>query len=182
MVFALFGWLIKKIFVDFYQSYHYNLWYKEIRIMEFLKININPKNKKTTDCAVRAVAQACNTAYDKAAKELFDAWMETGYEMTEPRVIAKVLAHYGFIQMGKPKHANNKTYSVKELCDELGKGHIILAQVAGHYTVLKGDKLLDLWDCSEKSVYRYFIKPAKSPRELTPLGKVLEDKKKRRVL
>lgn len=150
--------------------------------MEFLKININPKNKKTTDCAVRAVAQACNTPYDKAAKELFDAWMETGYEMTEPRVIAKVLAHYGFIQMGKPKHANNKTYSVKELCDELGKGHIILAQVAGHYTVLKGDKLLDLWDCSTCCVYRYFIKKATSSRELVPLGKVLEDKKKRRIL
>ena len=150
--------------------------------MEFLKININPKNKKTTDCAVRAVAQACNIAYNEAAKELFDLWLETGYEMTEPRTMTKVLEKHGFVTKGKPKHENNKTYSVKELGDEFGKGNIILAQVAGHYTVLKNNKLLDLWDCSTCCVYRYFIKKATSSRELVPLGKVLEDKKKRRIL
>lgn len=150
--------------------------------MEFLKININPKNKKTTDCAVRAVAQACNIDYNEAAKELFDLWLETGYEMTEPRTMTQVLEKHGFITKGKPKHENNKTYNVKELGDEFGKGNIILAQVAGHYTVLKNNKLLDLWDCSACCVYRYFIKKATSSSELVPLGKVLEDKKKRRIL
>ena len=74
--------------------------------MEFLKININPKNKKTTDCAVRAVAQACNIAYNEAAKELFDLWLETGYEMTEPRTMTQVLEKHGFVTKGKPKHEN----------------------------------------------------------------------------
>ena len=138
--------------------------------MRFLETNVNPRKKKTGDCAVRAVCQACNIPYRQAAEELFGEWMSTGWEMTCPKTIAKVLADHGFERFGKPKHADNTTYSVGQLCEKYGKGNIIVAQVANHWTVTKGDKLIDSWDCSMKSVYGYFIKKAQSESELEVYG------------
>ena len=145
--------------------------------MRFLEVNVNPWKKKTGDCATRAVCQACNIPYKQAAKELFDEWMSTGEEMTFPKTIAKVLIDHGFERFGKPKHANNTTYSVEQLCAKYGKGNIIVAQVANHWTVIKDDKLIDLWDCSMKSVYGYFIKKAQTESELAVYGGEIKSSK-----
>ena len=128
--------------------------------MRFLLVNVNPHNKKTGDCAVRAVTQACNIKYEQAAKELFDEWMSTGIEMTDPKVFQAVLERHGFKKFGKPFHCDGTTYSVEELAKKYGKGSILVIQVANHWTVVKEDKLIDLWDCSGKSVYGYYVKKA----------------------
>lgn len=130
--------------------------------MRFLKVNVNPHNKKTGDCATRAVCQACNIPYEDAAKELFDEWMATGIEMTHPKVFEAVLSRHGFEKHGKPFKSDGKTFSVEELVDHVNQGYkepkILVVQVANHWTVVKGDKLIDLWDCSMKSVYGYYEK------------------------
>lgn len=138
--------------------------------MRYLQVNVNPHKKKTTDCATRAICQACNIPYEQAAKELFDEWMHTGYEMTEPRVFQAVLERHGFIKFGKPKHSDNTTYSVEQLGAKFGANSILVVQVANHWTVIKDDKLIDLWDCSGKSVYGYYIKQNVSQDELKVYG------------
>lgn len=145
--------------------------------MRFLNVNVNPWNKKTGDCATRAVCQACNIPYKQAAKELFDVWMETGEEMTLPKTIAIVLQKHGFEKFGKPKHSDNTTYSVEQLGKKYGKDHIIVVQVANHWTTIKDDKLIDLWDCSMKSVYGYYIRKATSPEELKVYGGEIKESK-----
>lgn len=145
--------------------------------MRFLKVNVNPKKKKTGDCAVRAIVQACNIPYRQAAQELFDEWMDTGIEMTHPDVFKAVLERHGFKKFGKPKHSDNTTYSVEQIGAKFGKNHILVIQVANHWTVVKDDKLIDLWDCSMKSVYGYFVKEASSEEELKVYGgEILESK------
>lgn len=138
--------------------------------MRFLEVNVNPWKKKTGDCATRAVCQACNIPYEQAARELFEEWMRTGEEMTFPKTIASVLERHLFVKFGKPKHSDNTTYSVEQLGKKYGKDHIIVAQVANHWTVIKDDKLIDLWDCSGKSVYGYYLKKAENPEELKVYG------------
>lgn len=144
--------------------------------MRFLKVNVNHHNKKTSDCAVRAAAQACNIPYQQAAKELFDRWMDTGEEMTSPKVFEYVLSNHGFQKFGKPFHSDRTTYSVEQLCRKYGKGNILVVQVAGHWTVCKDDKLIDLWDCSKKSVYGYYLKKATEDELKVYGGKILESK------
>lgn len=145
--------------------------------MNYLEVNVNPHKKKTGDCAVRAVCQACNIPYEQAAKELFDEWMKTGVEMTYPQTFQTILERHGFVKFGKPKHADNTTYSVEQLGAKYGKGHILVVQVANHWTVIKGDNLIDLWDCSMKSVYGYFIKKADTEDELRVYGGLIKTKK-----
>ena len=134
-------------------------------MIQFLKVNVNPKKRKTGDCAVRAVCQACNIPYEQAAKELFDEWMRTGYDMTSPRVFAQVLANHGFVKHGKPKKPDGKTYSVGDLIEEIGEDSILVIQVASHWTVSKACRIIDLWCPVNKSVYGYFAKKA-APREM----------------
>lgn len=145
--------------------------------MRFLEVNVNPWKKKTGDCATRAVCQACNIPYKQAAKELFDAWMETGDEMTLPKSVAVVLLAHGFERFGKPKHSDNSTYSVKEIGKKYGKGSIVVVQVANHWTTIKDDKLIDLWDCSKKSVYGYYVKKALDETELKVYGGEIKSSK-----
>ena len=45
----------------------------------FEKRNINPKNRKTPDCVVRALAIATGKAYADVYRELFDVSLERGY-------------------------------------------------------------------------------------------------------
>lgn len=143
--------------------------------MRFYLVNVNPKNKKTGDCAVRAVCQATNLPYKDVAKELFDEWMKAGYEMTDHRVVRKVLERHGFVEYGKPKKDNGKTYCVGEINQLIGDDAIALVQVANHYTVVKGENLIDLWDCSAKSVYRYFVRKPTSRKELEVYGGVIKE-------
>ena len=126
--------------------------------MKFEEYNANPKRKKTGDCAVRAICVACKIPYEQAAKELFDEWMRTGYEMTDYKVVKAVMLRHGFVAHGKPFKCDGTTYKVHELVDAIGRGHRLLIQVANHYTTSESDRLLDSWDCSFKSVYRYFSK------------------------
>lgn len=144
--------------------------------MRFLKVNVNPYGRKTSDCAVRAVCQACGIPYQQAAKELFDRWMDTGEEMTSPKVFEHVLTSHGFRKFGKPFHSDGTTYSVAQLCRKFGKGHALVIQVAGHWTVCKGDRLIDLWDCSRKSVYGYYSKAVPEDGLKVYGGPVLDSK------
>lgn len=147
-------------------------------MIQFLQFNVNPHHKKTGDCATRAVCQACNIPYAEAAKELFDEWMRTGYDLTEPRIFARVLPRHGFTKFGKPKKPDGTTYKVGDLIKEFGKDSILVIQVANHWTVSKGDTLIDLWNCLNKSVYGYYAKKVESEDEL----RILDSGKPVRIL
>ena len=56
-----------------------------------------------------------------------------------------------------PKHKDNSRYTVKEFIDELAKpkGTYIIS-IANHLTLVINKKLVDIWDCSRKSVGNYW--------------------------
>lgn len=124
----------------------------------FAKHNANFKNRKTCDCVIRAIAEASSIPYKDAAKRLFDEWMSTGYDMTSNKVVDKVLSDLGFVKKGKPFKENGKTYCAIEMDKLIGQTDAAVVQVASHLTCVKGQYLIDLWDCGVKSVYGYWIK------------------------
>ena len=59
-------------------------------MLKLKEVNVNHKNKKTTDCVVRAIAMATNKDYKEVAKELFEVYLKTGYAMNDRKCYEKL--------------------------------------------------------------------------------------------
>ena len=145
--------------------------------MRFVKANVNPKRKKTGDCVIRAIVQASCLPYEQVAKMMFDAYMETGYSFDSRECAEIILTKLGFEKRKKPFKPNGKTYCVGEAYQFIKPDEIAVLNVAHHFSCVKGDKLIDLWDCSKKSVYGYYVRQATSPEELQVYGAKIEQTK-----
>lgn len=113
--------------------------------------NRHPKGIKTGDCVVRAISTAFDKDYMETRRELNQKkreWSFTSYKDTEfiykylenrPRYIFKAVK-------GEPRI---KGTDFAQLHPE---GTFIL-KMAGHMSVCKDGVILDIWDCTYRSVY-----------------------------
>ena len=126
----------------------------------YKEYNANFKNKKTTDCVVRAISVALNKSWEDTFKELSAYTLETGYMWNDNGACGfkKFLKLKGYDKQKMPRRKDNTRYTVKEFIEELAnKNSIYIISVAGHLTVVKNLTLIDIWDCSNKSVGNYWI-------------------------
>ena len=126
----------------------------------YKEYNANFKNKKTTDCVVRAISVALNKSWEDTFKELSAYTLETGYMWNDSGACGfkKFLKLKGYDKQKMPRRKDNTRYTVKEFIEELAnKNSIYIISVAGHLTVVKNLTLIDIWDCSDKSVGNYWI-------------------------
>lgn len=117
----------------------------------FKEFNAHPKGIKTTDCVVRAISTALNKDYMECRRELNQKkreWNFTSYKDTEflykyfegkPRLILKAIK-------GQPR-IKGSDFTVLH-----PKGTFIL-KMSGHVAVCKDGIILDIWDCTYRSVY-----------------------------
>lgn len=126
--------------------------------MKFYKYNENPKGKKTGDCVVRAIAYATN----KIWLETFDGLAKIAREncdmMSCKGTYEKYLLQQGFIKQKMPKKADGKRYTIKEFFDKYKFNKPVIVSVASHLTCVDDNDLVDIWDCSFKSICNYYIK------------------------
>ena len=117
----------------------------------FQEFNAHPKGIKTTDCVVRAISKATNIEYMECRRKLNQLkrdWGFTSYKDTKflykylegyPRLIFKAVR-------GEPR-LKGSDFTVLH-----PKGTFIL-KMAGHVTVCIDGEILDIWDCTYRSVY-----------------------------
>jgi len=117
----------------------------------FQEFNAHPKGIKTTDCVVRAISKATNIEYMECRRKLNQLkrdWGFTGYKDTKflykyfegyPRLIFKAVK-------GEPRLKGS------DFTELHPKGTFIL-KMAGHVTVCVDGVILDIWDCTYRSVY-----------------------------
>ena len=126
----------------------------------YKEYNANFKNKKTTDCVVRAISVALNKSWEDTFKELSEYTLKTGYMWNDNGACGfkKFLKLKGYEKQKMPRREDNTRYTVKEFIEELAnKNSTYIISVAGHLTVVKDLTLIDIWDCSYKSVGNYWI-------------------------
>ena len=123
---------------------------KETKIM-FKEFNAHPKEIKTSDCVVRAIATATNKDYLECRRELNQQKRELGftsykdtkflykYLEKQPRLIFKAIK-------GEPRIKGS------DFTELHPKGTYIL-KMAGHVSACIDGVILDTWDCSYRSVY-----------------------------
>lgn len=130
-------------------------------MINYKNLNLNPKGRKTCDCATRALALILDISWQDALKLQFDKSMETFYGLASKETIEAILKDHGYIKMKQPKRLNGKKFKVKELDEIIPKEDLksgVFVTVARHSTVIKNGYINDIWNCSNKTVSNYFIK------------------------
>lgn len=127
-------------------------------MIKFELKNVNPKNKKTTDCVIRALTTATGKTYYQIFEELYQLSVKTGYFMNEKRLEDKFLEQNGFIKMKQPKKADGTKYTIGEIDKLISSAEIVVVRCAKHLTAVKNHTLIDIWDCRRKTINNYYIK------------------------
>ena len=127
-------------------------------MVKYLNKNVNPRNRKTTDCVIRALTVATGEDYYKVLKDLYELQVATGYDMAEKRSIDRYLEQNGWTKHKQPKKPNGKKYLVGEINQLINDGDPAVVSLAGHLTAVKDDHLVDVWDCRYKTIGNYYTK------------------------
>ena len=104
---------------------------------KFVNKNNNPKNRKTSDCTIRAFMEITDLSIEQIIQELTTIYLKTGWFINDPKCYEKWLNAKGYIKHKQLKHYNNKKYTASEFCDYLTHcTHLktpVLAHVGGHH-------------------------------------------------
>lgn len=126
--------------------------------MEFIKYNNNPKNKKTGDCVIRAIATAINSSWEYVYIKLAELGIRKGLIINDPNNWQKYLEILGYEKQKMPRRSDRTRYTLEEFATEIAEENkIYIVRLAGHLTVIKNKNLIDTWNCSYKSVGNYWI-------------------------
>lgn len=134
-------------------------------MFEFKEVNLNPKNKKTGDCVIRAIANAEQKEWDIVYMRLCSIGLRLCELPNCKRTYEKYLEQNQWYKHKQPRKENGKKYTIEEWCQILWDRErygSVLFTMANHMTVVKihkdGCVLEDLWDCSYKTVSNYWTR------------------------
>ena len=125
--------------------------------MAYKEYNINPKNKKTGDCAIRAVAAVTGLGWDRAYEDLCKSGFKLKTAPNDVEAIEDFLLSIGF-KIGKIRVIKGqKRITVKEFTEQNPNICAVL-RVANHFTCCAYGNYLGIWDCGNHVVYKYWYK------------------------
>lgn len=126
--------------------------------MAYIEYNVNPKHRKVGDCAIRAIAIATGLGWDDAYKLLANTGFNLKCAMSDTEAINEALISYGFIAGKIEVQKGSKRPTVSEFATLHPNWYSVL-RVANHITACGHGNYVDIWDCGDKSVYKYWYKP-----------------------
>jgi hypothetical protein len=139
-------------------------------MINFEKVNVNPKGRKTGDCSTRALANVLNISWEEALEFQCEEALKCYYDPTSKQVIEKVLERFGYVKMKQPikwgseddwGEIKKHKYTVGEMDEILTPEQMregVLVTVANHHTCIKDGVVQDTWDCRRKSVGNYYVR------------------------
>lgn len=122
--------------------------------------NVNPKNKITTDCVYRAIANATGIDYKKVALDMTKMQIETGYDTGENKLIDRYLNSLGWVRMNQPRNEDNTKMTGEQFLNKYNCHHrrVILSIGSHHLSCIIDGKFEDIWNCSSNKVGIYWVK------------------------
>lgn len=132
---------------------------------KFMCVNNNPKNKKTSDCVIRALVTALDKDIVTIISDLTNIYMTKGWFLNDPKCYDTYLRQNNYIKCPMPKKYDNTKFTAEEFCTYLNNRNdvtgVVLAHVGGHHISTfvnigteedKDYRIQDIWDCSNKCV------------------------------
>ena len=125
--------------------------------------NPNPLDRKTSDCAVRAVAKALDTDWESAYTKLSLNGFAMGDLMNSNQVISAVLRENGFYKTHIPNTCPD-CYTIGDFAIDNPKGLFVLG-TGEHVVAIKDGDIYDTWDSSDLVPLSVFYKDVKPKEE-----------------
>lgn len=128
--------------------------------MSYIKLNLNPTGKATSDCVIRAIMKATDKTWEQVYKELCRIGLDEYAMPNDKRIYNYYLETNGFKKKPMPKRTSGdsyKRYTVEEFA-MLWRNGTYIVKVANHLTVVKQGIIYDIWNCSHKYVGNYWEK------------------------
>lgn len=128
--------------------------------MSFLKMNLNPLEKKVGDCVIRAIASATGQSWEQTYTELCALGLELKNVPNGKEVYTLYLKRLGWQKMKMPKVPYGDTYTrlkVREFAEINNKGRYVI-DIANHLTAVEDGTIIDIWDCGRKSIGNWWAK------------------------
>ena len=119
--------------------------------------NANPKNRRTGDCVVRAIATATGQTWDDVLTGLTEMALEHKQMVNSPELYGKYLENLGWTKNKQPRKANGKKYTGAEWV-KLFKGTAVANIGGGHVVCIKDGKVWDTWDSTDGCIGNYWTK------------------------
>lgn len=113
----------------------------------FRYLNLNPKNIKTGDCVIRAIACALDISWDEASDLLYHNAKKCYCEMSEFTCYSRMLDNMPFLE--------RISVSSNELVSDFINNHkygTFLVRMDGHLTCVKNGYIYDIWNCSNEEI------------------------------
>ena len=126
-------------------------------MVNFVKKNVNPKNRKTADCVTRALVSLLGITWEDALRKQCEIAIEHKYAVNVKETEELLLAEFGFLKMKQPKKVDGTKYYVGDI-DKLVGNKPALITMANHTTCYKDGAIIDTWDCRKKKIGNYFVK------------------------
>lgn len=130
--------------------------------MAYVYLNLNPLNKHTGDCVVRAIAFALKQSWDDTYWQL----CRKGYERAEMpswnSAWWSLLKDKNFRRYVIPDSCPD-CFTVQDFCEDHPIGRYVLfiphsSNNAGHVTVVEDARVYDTWDCTKEIPLVYWQK------------------------
>ena len=124
----------------------------------YVNYNVNPRGKKTGDCAIRAVAVATGLGWDKAYLGLSDAGFKVKSAMNDTEAIQFFLVDMLGWKEGKVRAVKGSRRPTVDSFSRENPNIYAVLRTAHHITCCAKGNYVDIWDCGEQSVYKYWYK------------------------
>lgn len=120
------------------------------------RYNPNPAGRAVGDCAVRAIAKALDTDWERAYAMITEAGYLMGDMPSSNGVWGAVLRQHGFRRYAIPNECPD-CYTAKEFCNDHPRGVYVLG-FGNHVATAQDGTLYDSWDSSGEIPQYYWTR------------------------
>lgn len=130
--------------------------------MAWIYFNLNPEEKRTGDCVVRAIAYATEQTWDQTYWDLAELAFERAEMPSWNSAWWDLLKRKGFKRHVIPDTCP-ECYTVNDFCDDHPKGKYVLfiphsSEESGHVVAVDNGNAYDTWNCLGEIPLVYFSK------------------------
>lgn len=120
-------------------------------------VNVNPKNRISGDCVVRAVALACGQTWEQTVREMTEMGIPKGLVLNDDKLFPLYLESKGFVAHAEPRTPSNRKMALKDFLAQNPQHDRFVCLVGSHHcTCAIGGKVRDIWDCSSNTMHRWW--------------------------